>query len=507
VLQALQQGAGAVALAQLSALPADARRHPELLRLQGLGRMQAGDTAGALEALRAAAAAWPDDALVACQLGVVQAQAGDIAAAETCFARAVELDPDLADGWHNLGLARDARADTAGACAAFAEVLRLQPENAAARVQYATMLKMLGRLAEAERALRRVLADDPDSVAAWVGLARLKGFHPSPGELQQALALERSGRVPAAQRADLALAIAALLERSGRFAEAFHRFTVANAERRRNLDWSAGAVSALVDDILERFARLPDAPVGRRGAGALFLVGMPRSGSTLAEQILSAHPAVQGGGEREEILAVLQDESRRRGRRFPGWVEDATADDWARLGEDYLERCGHWRDARPLFSNKTLANWLALGAIRRMLPGSRIVHCQRDPLETLWSCYKHAFAEGQRFSYDMDDLVAFWRDCERAMAAWKSAWPDWIHGLVHERLLDDPVGEITALLAACGLEFHPACLEFHTNARDVRTSSASQVRQPLRRDLAIAARYGDLLAPLRERIHAAAAGR
>jgi hypothetical protein len=185
-------------------------------------------------------------------------------------------------------------------------------------------------------------------------------------------------------------------------------------------------------------------------------------------------------------------------------VTDATDDDWARLGIEYLARCAEWRDGRPRFTNKTLTNWQTLGAIRRMLPGSHVVHCRRDPLETLWSCYKHHFGEAQFFSYDMDELIAFWRDCERLMGAWTQAWPAWIHEFVHEELLDDAEPCIRRLLVACDLGFDAACLSFHANPRDVRTSSASQVRQPLRRDLAVTRHYGARLDSLRRSIAAGA---
>lgn len=496
-LRALERGESARALNELDRTAPVAATHPELLRLRGLALMQRQEFAAALECYLDAAERWPDDALIACQLGAAMAQTGDMIGAEEAFLRAVLLDPDLSDGWYNLGHARDARADTAGACEAFEQVLRLKPDHPAARVQHAEMLKMLGRLDAAERELREVLRRDPDSVSAWVGLSNLKTFKPTAEELDRLVALRASGAVPETRRIDFDFALATFLEGAGRYREAFDLFVAANAAKRRTVRWNAPAVSQLVDAILERFARVPDAPAGEtRGREAIFLVGMPRSGSTLAEQILSAHPDVQGGGERNEIVQVLQAESQHRGKRFPEWVVDASAQDWARLGDAYLARCATWRDTRPRFSNKTLTNWQTLGAIRRMLPGARIVHCRRDALETLWSCYKHHFGEAQFFTYDLDELVAFWRDCERAMATWTQAWPQWIHVFDHEALLADPEARIRALLDACGLAFDPACLDFQANARDVRTSSASQVRQPLRKDLAVATKYGALLAPL-----------
>lgn len=500
-IAALERGDPGAALAALARGTAPAATHPELLRLRGLALLSQGQVADSLASLRAAAAGWPEDALITCQLGVALAQSGDLPAARAAFARAVLLDPSLVDGWYNLGHACDALEDTAGACAAFEQVLRLQPGHVAARIQHAEMLKMLGDLDQAEQELRRVLASDPESVSAWVGLSNLKTFRPSADELEALLALQASGHVPEARHADFQFALASFLESAGRYAQAYQLFVAANTAKRRSLRWDAPAVSALIDRILDAFQRLPAVDESAsRGKGVIFFVGMPRSGSTLAEQIVSCHPSVQGGGERNEVVQVLHAESQRRGKPFPAWVGDASAADWARLGEDFLARCASWRDQRPCFTNKTLTNWQCVGAIRRMLPAATIVHCRRDPLETLWSCYKHNFGQAQFFSFDFDELLAFWRDCERAMAVWRQQWPRAIHELEHEALLADPEPRIRALLEACGLAFDPVCLDFHVNARDVRTSSASQVRQPLRRDLAVAHRYGGLLAPLRGRI-------
>jgi tetratricopeptide (TPR) repeat protein len=501
----LEGGRAADALVELDALlgtaPAHAAPvHADLLRLRALALFAQGRLSDAIEAYRAAARLAPRDALILCQLGAALAQSGDLDAAERALLDATALDPRLTDAWYNLGHVYDARADTTSASEAFARVLAIDARHVAARVQYAESLKMLGRLAQAEQELRAVLAQDPDSISAWVGLSNLKTFRPSADELEGLLRLQASDKVPAQRRADLAFACASLLEAGGRYKEAFALFMQANGAKRRQVRWNAAAVSGLVDAILDRFAQLPPPRDDPRGSEAIFLVGMPRSGSTLAEQILSAHPHVQGGGERNEIVQVLQTESQRRARAFPEWVTDADDNDWARLGEEYLERCRAWRDTRAHFSNKTLTNWQTLGAIRRMLPRAHIVHCRRDPLETLWSCYKHHFGEAQFFTYDLDELVAFWRDCERSMRAWSQAWPDWIHVFEHERLLAQPEASIRALLDACDLRFDAACLAFHENRRDVRTSSASQVRQPLRRDLAVTQYYGVLLDSLRRSI-------
>lgn len=504
--RALERGDAARALREIERALHEAPEHPELLRLQALALLQLGERAHALEVLHEAAERAPDDALITCQLGAALAQNGDMAAAEEAFRRAIAQDPRLVDAWYNLAHALDRRGDAQGANHAYERVLALSPGNTAARVQRAEMLKMLGRLGEAEAELRAVLSVQPDSVPAWVGLSNLRTFRPDDAELERLLALQASGAVPEQQRVDFDFACAALLEARGRHAQAFPLFVRANAGKRRAVRWNAAAVSRLVDEIIERFARLAPVPPGSRGSEAIFLVGMPRSGSTLVEQILATHPLVQGGGERNDIAQVLQVESQRRRRPFPSWVEDANDEDWHRLGEDYLARASIWRDTRPRFTDKTLTNWQTLAAIRRMLPGACVVHCRRDPLETLWSCYKHHFSEAQSFTYDFDELVAFWRDCERAMLAWSRRFPGWIHPFIHEELLREPEATIRLLTDALRLPFDAACLAFHRNGRVVQTASASQVRRPLQRDLAVAHRYGDLLEPIRRRMAEAVAG-
>ena len=492
--RALERGALADAEARLEQALSAAPGHPELLRLCGLSELFNGRTENAIALLQKSMAARPDDALVVGNLGTAFAQRGDFDAAERAFRRATELDPMFVDAWLNLGRALDLRHDAAGAHDAFAAVLELAPSHQPARILRAEALKTLGRVAEAEAALRAVLRENPSSVAASVALANLK-----PARAEDAEALARLSREPAlssVERIDVGFALGQALEASGRFGEALAVLQTANAAKRATFGWDAARVSALVDAILEA-SPATDSASQDRGAGIVFLVGMPRSGSTLAEQILAAHPSVTAGGETGWLTGVLQAESVRRDAAFPTWVRDAGPDDWTRLGEEYLARVERVRASSTHFTDKTLTNWQTLGAIRRMLPAARIVHCRRDPLETAWSCYKHNFASEQFWSYDIAELAAFFGDCERAMRAWHARFPGWVRAHEHEALLADPERATRALLDACGLEFDSACLRFQNADREVRTASAAQVRAPLRADAGVARRYGALLDGLR----------
>ncbi len=499
--QALARSNPAHAVAPLDEAMSEYPAHPELLRLRGLCEHFHGRFDAAIERFRKAAEAWPADGLIASNLGAALAQSGNIDAALRLFRRATELDPTLIDAWFNLGRALDLRHDAAGALAAFDAVLELDPRHRPARILRAEAAKTLGRIVEAEDELRAVLREDPDSVAAWVALANLKSFSADADDLHGLRRLYSNPSLAPTQRIDIGFAFAGALEAAGDYARAFEVFSVANAAKRATLRWDARAVSALVDDILGAF---PSADVldSHRGSGLALLVGMPRSGSTLAEQIIAAHPSARAGGETGFVAEILQAESSRRGARFPHWVDKATDADWARLGKAYLARVDNAKGDATLFTDKTLTNWQTLGAIRRMLPGAHVVHCLRDPLETAWSCYKHNFSADQLYSYDFAELAAFFADSQRAMATWNERHPGWIHRHRHEDLLADPERITRALLSACGLSFDPACLRFHEAKGEVRTSSAAQVRAPLRADTSVAARYGSLLDPLRDALAA-----
>jgi len=457
-----------------------------------------GRAGAAIELFRSAAQGWPDDGLLASNLGAALAQHGDMDDALRTLERATELDPTLLDAWLNLARVRELRADAAGAHAALSAVLELDPEHRPARILRADALKTLGRIDDAESELRTVLQSDPDSVSAWVALVNLKSFQANAEDLRHLERLYSNAASTAAQRIDIGFSYAQVLEAAGDYAQALEVFNAVNAAKRKTLRWDPAAVSDLIDRILAAFAsteHAPDEP--KRGNDIVFLVGMPRSGSTLAEQILAAHPAARAGSETGLVAQLLQQESQRRRLRFPEWIGQATDADWKRLGNDYLEQVAPLRGDAAIFTDKTLTNWQTLGAIRRMLPGARVVHCVRDPLETAWSCYKHHFARDQLYSYDIAELAAFFRDEERAMRFWIARHPAWIHEHSYERLVAEPSATIESLLEYCGLDFDPACLRFHEAGREVRTASAAQVRRPLRGDTAVARHYGALLDPLR----------
>ena len=373
----------------------------------------------------------------------------------------------------------------------------MAPELLPAAILLGDALAHLGRFEEATAHYRGALRLHPACGDAWRGLSNIKTVALSDADAASlSLQLQRRD-IADSDRIAMGHALGKLEEDRGRHPQAFAAFTASNALQQRLTPWRLQPFEHFVGQALAATARLPAPIDASLGHEVIFIVGLPRSGSTLFEQILAAHPQVEGASELQELGIVLQQESVRRGVPYPQWVPQASADDWQRLGRDYLARTARWRARRPRFTDKLPENWKHAGVLRAMLPGATVIETRRDPLETAWSCFKQQFYSQPHFANTLADLGAYLRGCERAMDAWRARDPARIRLHRYEDLLAAPGAGVRALLADCGLDDDPACLQFHAAIRSVRTASAAQVRQPLRRDTARAPAYGDLLDPLR----------
>jgi hypothetical protein len=359
------------------------------------------------------------------------------------------------------------------------------------------MLRMQGDAEASAAEYRRVLSERPWTGMAWWGLADLRTGALTDEDIDRMGAALRDSRASDDDRVAIGFALAKGLDERGRYEESLDQLKRANAIARLRQRWDAAGFSAAIDTVNRAFTPPPaEAPDAALGEGAIFIVGMPRSGTTLVEQILASHSQVEGAGELPDRSLVLAEESRQRGKPFPRWVHDMRPDDWQRLGDRYLERTAHWRKRRPRFTDKLPGNWMYVGAIRAMLPGAHVVICRRDPLETCFSCYRqHLF--NNEYTRTPEDLAAFWRDFDRSASHWATLHTSNAYQHDYETLVAEPRQAIRSLLDACGLPFEEACVRFHETIREVRSPSATQVRQALRTDTAHTQRYGDLLNPLR----------
>ncbi|MBS0430969.1 MAG: sulfotransferase, partial [Proteobacteria bacterium] len=475
---------------------------PEAIRLLGMAVQRRGDHARALDCFRRVLGVWPEDSDLRVCLGIALYEQGRIDEGIVHLRRACELAPDSASAWFNLGEALKQQAHTQEAVDALGRALDLDPSHLSARLSMAKADASRGRIDVAITGFREVLRRDPDNAEGWFGLSQLNtvGFETADvARLQRALSrVDLSPR----HRELLGFTYAKALEDQGDYAQAFDVFGVANASRRRRVKWDAAGERKRVDAILRVSENGTPPPVDPQlGREAILIVSIPRSGSTLVEHILASHPEVEGANEIKDLTEVIDAETARRDSAFPLWVPDATAQDWNRLGREYLARTARWRERKPRFTDKSLVTWYLVGAALAMMPAARVVVVRRDPVETCLACMRQCFSERSGFACDLDEMADYCIDFLRLTRFWREKYPDRVFDLQYEALVAEPETRIRRLLDFCGLPFDPACLEFHKTTRTVQSApSAAQVRQPMRRDTARSARYGDKLDRLRQRL-------
>lgn len=473
-------------------------------RARGQAHLRAGQPAAAIAAFKQARGERPDDPDLCIELAQALREVGDVPAALAQLQECVRRAPDSRDGWYALGNALAAATRTDEARAAYERALACDPGFVHARSALGDTLKHLGDLDGAIACYRACLRDRAFAPRAWFQIANTKTVPMSAQDASALRALLADAGLRDADRVFCGFALGKALEDQGLYRAAFAAIDEANRLAHRHAPWNARQFSAQIDAVAAAFdqplASTDDARLGRE---VVFVVSMPRAGSTLAVQILSAHSQVEAAGELPDLEAVLMAESKRRGIAFPGWVRQAAPADWRRLGEDYLARTARWRHAKPISIDKGLLNWALLGAAAAMLPGARFIDCRRDALETCLSCYRQLFAFGNHFSYDIDALAAYWHDYDRLCRVWRRVLGERLFVHAYEDLQADPQAQIRRMLAFLDLAFEPACLQFHRSGRIVRTFSAAQVRQPLQRDTARAHRYGAALEPLRSALRRA----
>ncbi|WP_166653790.1 tetratricopeptide repeat-containing sulfotransferase family protein [Tahibacter aquaticus] len=489
------------AIAQLTPVLGSRPEHPEALRLLGIVLHKSGQPGDAIDAYRRALQVAPDDALLWNNLGSAQRANGDGEAAAEAFRRAVELAPQLAAAWFNLGKMYKTQGRLELARPALERALEREPAHVPARVTLGETLRSLGEVDAAIAAYERALRDDPAAAGAWYGLADLKTYRFDAAQAQHLRGLLGAADVPAEPRIFLGFALAKALDDLGDYAQAYEALAEANRRKRATFsDWNPAALAQHYERIATAFAAAGPPPLDAQlGAEAILVVSLPRSGSTLTEQILAAHSQVDAAGELPDLAQVIDAESARRGQPFPHWVAEASAQDWDRLGRDYLQRAQRWRGSAARFTDKGLANWALVGAARRMLPAARIVNCRRDPVENCLSCFRQLFAQSHEYTYDLSDMAQQWRSYDRLSRQWSVLHPGYFLDSSYEALVREPEAQIRALLDFCGLPFEAACLEPHRVQRSVRTASAAQVRQPIGAAGARAVRY-----PLAEQVLRAA---
>lgn len=399
-----------------------------------------------------------------------------------------------------LALARNG--DFAAALELYDGLTTEKPDSPSLWQSRGHVLKTLGRTADSLASYRQAIILDPLFGEAYWSIANLKAALLSDADMSaMGGALKNSG-LTNHQKLHFHFALGSGLEARKKFDASFDHYTAANALRRKQLRFDPDAITGHVDSVVKKVtpARMARSS-STCGRGAIFVIGMPRAGSTLIEQILASHPEIEGTSELPyvpELAMALLSQSGPRTDNADALMR-ASDDMLARLGADYMTRAGsHRKTGRPLFIDKLPNNWMHVPLILAVLPEAKVIDARRHPLACGFSNFKQHYAQGQEFSYSLDSIGRYYTDYVRLMAHIDRLMPGRIHRVVHEHLLDDPEREVRSIFDYLGLYFDPACLRFYENDRAVRTASAEQVRQPLNRRGQDAWKpYDEWLGPLR----------
>ncbi len=388
----------------------------------------------------------------------------------------------------------------------YGELLPDAVSPADVHLSIAHSLKTLGRQQEAVEAYRASAAARPNYGDAYWSLANLKTYRFTDSEIERMRAEESHRGTQPVDRYHLCFALGKAFEDRGEFPESYRYYERGNALKK--------AETGYRPEPIERNARLQmqvctrEFFAAREGVGChqpdpIFIVGLPRSGSTLIEQILASHSRVEGTMELADIPRLVHQLSGREmisdNPRYPQVLTTLTPEQLLSLGEQYLANTRVYRKAKPFFIDKMPNNFRHLGLIHLILPNARIIDARREPMACCFSNFKQLFANGQEFTYSLEDLGRYYRSYVELMDHWDRVLPGKVLRILHEDVVEDLEGNVRRLLDFCGLEFEPACLEFHKTERSVRTASSEQVRRPIFKEgLDQWRHYEPWLGPLKE---------
>ena len=451
---------------------------------------------------RQAVALRPNLALAFANLGRALAKLGRWQEAADSYAQALKLGATsaqlhdaLSSAYWNLGRYEESLASANDA-------LAIDRNHVAALTRKGQVLLMLGRMDEAKTALERAAAIDPSNSNNYLTLGISRRFAVGDPELaaMEKLLADIDSRSEDDQ-VKLHFALGKAYDDIGSHAQASHHLQRGNALKRRQIDYDEAAAIHGLDRIATIFT--PELVRAKTGHGNLsgqpiFIVGMPRSGTTLIEQILASHPQIYGAGERNDFRKAMDKVT--GGAAYPDFVPTLGPADLDALGAAYLAGIGDVVKDWPRFTDKLPANFVYLGLIRLALPNARIIHVVRDPIDTCFSCFSILFREELNYTYDLGELGHYYRAYERLIAHWRQALPEGAMLEVrYEDVVDDIETQSRRIVDYCGLPWDDACLAFHKTDRLVATASVAQVRQPIYRSSVGRWRaYQDQLKPLLE---------
>jgi len=449
--------------------------------LRGLG-----ENSRAVTEYRRAIELNPRQAVFFHQLGEVLIELYELDDAVDCFNQALAIDPENLVAMPGLGEAWNALGDLDQAVFFYRKAISIDPANAKCYTQLGIAFEDHGEIDQAISTLREAIEINPALVSAYPVLARCKQFSRHDADMKAMESLFSRKGLNDKERSQLGFSLGKAYEDLGEYEKSIKFVLKAAGLKRKNVDFSIAETRARFERIKEVFSAdffQRFSGVGDSDQTPIFILGMPRSGTSLVEQILASHPAVFGAGELEALSLVYKSMAKSidgsQLDSFPDALAGLDPDAFVRLGANYIRRIRRLSTAATYITDKLPHNFMRVGFIRAILPRARIIHCTRDPMDNCFSIFKTDFNKGHLYSYDMAELGQYYNLYRELMDYWKTTLPGFIYDQSYEELVSRQEEQTRGLLQHCGIPWDDACLDFHTTRRKLRTASNAQVVRPV----------------------------
>ena len=449
-------------------------------------------------------------------LGLLAFKTKDYEIAERLFLKVLQLDPSFSLAWDNLAKLYRIQNKLLKSIPAFENLIKLDPSNFEALVSLGTIyiklskyhegiqlyeeslkikpenprvylslghaLKTIGERKKSEAAYQNTIKYFPSSGEAYWSLANLKTYEFSDKEIaNMELSLKRN--MHQNELIQMHFALGKAYESNRQFDKSFKHYKEGNWQQRKQVIYNAEDYKISIDEIINFFENNNNILDLKAEAGSdepIFILGLPRSGSTLIEQILASHSLIEGTQELPNIMAISRDIKlidQKNG--YPDNLLKLNQSSFDELGKKYIDETKWARSSKPFFIDKMPNNFFHIGLIKLILPKAKIIDARRNPMDACFSCFKQYFAKGQHFTYDLDDIARYYKDYVRLMDFWNKLFPGEIFTIQYEQIIENPNDRISDLLEFCNVKFEDNCLNFHKSKRAVKTASSEQVRQPM----------------------------
>ena len=460
-------------------------RNVDAMRLLASIALKAGRADEAEQLLERAISVAPDFVAALVDLGHLRKEQDRFAEALECFDRAIALEPNDPKAHFQRGATLAPAALTHEAIEAYQKCLALRPTHVGALLGLGHLLKAVGRYAEAVASYDACIRQRPDQGETYWSLANLKTYRFSDETVAEMERRARGEGLSVQSEVNFLFALGKAHEDRGDFDRAWGYYREGNAKQRVAVTYDPVQTESMNDRLVRTFDR--DFLQARHGVGLadpapIFILGLPRSGSTLLEQILASHSQVEGTSELPYVSRVAGWLNRNRvdGINYPEAVRELRPENFRSLGQDYLGLAGmHRRSGAPRFIDKMPNNFPHVGLLALILPEAKIIDARRHPLDACLSCYRQLFAKGQSFTYDLTEIGEYYLQYQRLMDHWAKVLPGKVLTVQYEEVVADFPNQVRRLLEFCGLPWEDACLRFYESDRPVRTPSSEQVRQPI----------------------------